>query len=189
MNFARVAQSVHAGIAYMTKDRKGKGLLLNMGLRPNLTLLTLERHMRAGFLDTGSEERALERAVRRFDIRARDASVAVGRLSGGNQQKLMLGKTMESEPDIVIMDEPTRGIDVGTKQQIYHIIAALAAEGKSVIVISSELQEVIGLSHRVVVMRSGRLAGVLEGAEITEEEIMRYAAGIKQSGHDERISA
>ena len=189
VNFTRVAQSVEAGLAYMTKDRKGKGLLLNMGLRPNLTLLTLQKHMRAGFLDTASEERALERATRRFDIRARDASVAVGRLSGGNQQKLMLGKTMESEPDIIIMDEPTRGIDVGTKQQIYHIIAALAAEGKAVIVISSELQEVIGLSHRVVVMRSGRIAGVLEGAEITEEEIMRYAAGIKQSGHDERISA
>ena len=188
-NFARVAQSVDAGLAYMTKDRKGKGLLLNMGLRPNLTLLTLKRHLRLGFLDGSSEERALERATRRFDIRARDASVAVGRLSGGNQQKLMLGKTMESEPDIIIMDEPTRGIDVGTKQQIYHIIAALAAEGKSIILISSEMQEVIGLSHRVVVMREGRLAGVLEGAEITEAEIMRYAAGIKQSGHDERISA
>jgi ribose transport system ATP-binding protein len=188
-NFARVAQSVDAGLAYMTKDRKGKGLLLNMGLRPNLTLLTLRKHLRAGFLDGSSETKALERAVRRFDIRARDASVAVGRLSGGNQQKLMLGKTMESEPDIIIMDEPTRGIDVGTKQQIYHIIAALAAEGKSIILISSEMQEVIGLSHRVVVMREGRLAGVLEGAEITESEIMRYAAGIKQSEHHDRISA
>ena len=189
VNFTKVSQSVDAGLAYMTKDRKGKGLLLNMGLRPNLTLLTVKKHLKAGFLDSASETRALERAVRRFDIRARDASIAVGRLSGGNQQKLMLGKTMESEPDIIIMDEPTRGIDVGTKQQIYHIIAALAAEGKSIILISSEMQEVIGLSHRVVVMRGGRLAGVLEGAEITEAEIMRYAAGIKQSGHDERISA
>ncbi len=188
-HFARVAQSVDAGLAYMTKDRKGKGLLLNMGLRPNLTLLTLNKHLKFGFLDGSSEARALERAVRRFDIRARDAAVAVGRLSGGNQQKLMLGKTMESEPDIIIMDEPTRGIDVGTKQQIYHIIAALAAEGKSIILISSEMQEVIGLSHRVVVMREGRLAGVLEGAEITESEIMRYAAGINQSEHHDRISA
>jgi ribose transport system ATP-binding protein len=189
VDFTQVAQSVDAGLAYMTKDRKGKGLLLNMGLRPNLTLLTLKKHLKGGFLDSASEASALERAVRRFDIRARDASVRVGQLSGGNQQKLMLGKTMESEPDIIIMDEPTRGIDVGTKQQIYHIIAALAAEGKSIIVISSEMQEVIGLSHRVVVMREGRLAGLLEGAEITESEIMRYAAGIKQSGHDERISA
>ena len=188
-NFTRISQAVAAGLTYMTKDRKGKGLLLNMGLQPNLTLMTLKKHLRHGFLDGASEARALERAVRRFDIRARDPSVAVGRLSGGNQQKLMLGKTMESEPEIIIMDEPTRGIDVGTKQQIYHIIAALAAEGKSIIVISSEMQEVIGLSHRVLVMREGRMAGLLEGAEITEAEIMRYAAGIKQSGSDERISA
>ena len=188
-NYTSVAQSVAAGLAYMTKDRKGRGLLLNVGLQPNLTLLTLKKHLRNGFLDGKSEAEALERAVRRFDIRARDASVKVGQLSGGNQQKLMLGKTMESEPDIIIMDEPTRGIDVGTKQQIYHIIAALAAEGKSIIVISSEMQEVIGLSHRVVVMREGRVAGVLEGAEIVEAEIMRYAAGIKQSGEDERLSA
>ena len=188
-DFPDVSQSVRAGLAYMTKDRKGRGLLLNMGLQPNLTLLTLRKHLRLGFLDGGSEEKALERAVRRFDIRARDPSVRVGQLSGGNQQKLMLGKTMESDPEIVIMDEPTRGIDVGTKQQIYHIIAALAAEGKSIIVISSEMQEVIGLSHRVVVMRQGRMAGVLEGAEITEAEIMRYAAGIKQGGENERLSA
>src|SRR5690606_1206266 len=188
-NFPDVARSVDAGLAYMTKDRKGRGLLLNVGLQPNLTLLTLKKHLKHGFLDGKSEEKALERATRRVDIRPRDASVRVGQLSGGNQQKLMLGKTMESEPDIIIMDEPTRGIDVGTKQQIYHIIAALAAEGKSIIVISSEMQEVIGLSHRVLVMRNGRLAGRLEGAEIVEAEIMRYAAGIKQDGDDERISA
>jgi ribose transport system ATP-binding protein len=188
-DFTDVSKSVAAGLAYMTKDRKGRGLLLNAGLTPNLTLLTLKKHLKNGFLDGSSETKALERAVRRFDIRARDPSVPVGKLSGGNQQKLMLGKTMESEPDIVIMDEPTRGIDVGTKQQIYHIIAALAAEGKAIIVISSEMQEVIGLSHRVVVMRQGRMAGMLEGAEITEAEIMRYAAGIKQGGEDDRLSA
>ena len=178
-NFADVAQSVAAGVAYMTKDRKGKGLLTNMGLRPNLTLLTLKKHLRGVFIDSASEARALERATRRFDIRARDASVRAGQLSGGNQQKLMLGKTMESEPDIIIMDEPTRGIDVGTKQQIYHIIAALAAEGKSIILISSELQEVIGLSHRVLVMRFGRIVGELEGDQITEEQIVRHQMGIE----------
>ena len=178
-NFASVAQSLAAGVAYMTKDRKGKGLLTNMGLRPNLTLLTLKRHLNGIFLDTASETRALERATRRFDIRARDASVRAGQLSGGNQQKLMLGKTMESEPDIIIMDEPTRGIDVGTKQQIYHIIAALASEGKSIILISSELQEVIGLSHRVMVMRFGRIVGELVGDQITEEQIVRHQMGIE----------
>jgi len=180
-------QSVDAGLAYMTKDRKGKGLLLNMGLLPNLTLLTLRRHIRGGFIDGAGEAGALERAVRRFDIRARDASVRVGQLSGGNQQKLLLGKVMESLPEIIIIDEPTRGIDVGTKQQIYHIVAALALEGKSIILISSEMQEVIGLSHRVLVMREGRMAGMLEGSEISEHEIMRYATGLR--GDNERISA
>jgi ribose transport system ATP-binding protein len=179
VHFANVAQSVAAGLAYMTKDRKGKGLLVNMGLRPNLTLLTLERHLKGFLVDTASEDKALERAVRRFDIRARDPSVRAEQLSGGNQQKLMLGKVMESEPEIIIMDEPTRGIDVGTKQQIYHIIAALAAEGKSILLISSELQEIIGLSHRVIVMRTGQIAGELSGDEINEEQIVRYQMGIE----------
>ncbi len=189
VNFPSIAEAIDAGLVYMTKDRKGKGLLLNVGLQPNLTLLTLPRHLRNGFLNEASEVEAMERATRRFDIRARDASVRVGQLSGGNQQKLMLGKAMEADPEIVIIDEPTRGIDVGTKQQIYHIIAALAKEGKSIIVVSSEMQEVIGLSHRVVVMREGRRTGTLEGAEITEGEIMRYAAGLKGEVHDDRASA
>ncbi|MEO5807687.1 sugar ABC transporter ATP-binding protein [Devosia sp.] len=179
VHFANVAQSLAAGIVYMTKDRKGKGLMVNMGLRPNLTLPTLDRHLNGMFIDSASEAKALERATRRFDIRARDASVRAGQLSGGNQQKLMLGKTMESEPDIIIMDEPTRGIDVGTKQQIYHIVAALAAEGKSIILISSELQEVIGLSHRVMVMRNGQIVGELEGTAINEEQIVRHQMGIE----------
>ncbi len=182
INFAGLAQAVARGLAYMTKDRKGKGLLVNMGLRPNLTLLTLARHLKGGFVDSASEIAALERATRRFDIRARDAAVNAGQLSGGNQQKLMLGKTMEAEPEIIIMDEPTRGIDVGTKEQIYHIIAALAAEGKSIILISSELQEVIGLSHRVLIMRAGRIAGELSGTEINEEQIVRYQMGIANRG-------
>jgi len=178
-HFRNVAQSVAEGLAYMTKDRKGKGLLINKGLTTNLTLLTLHKHLKNMLVDPDSEAQALERAVRRFDIRARDASVRAEQLSGGNQQKLMLGKTMESEPEIIFMDEPTRGIDVGTKQQIYHIIAALAAEGKSIILISSELQEVIGLSHRVLVMRSGRIAGELSGDDINEEQIVRYQMGIE----------
>lgn len=187
--FSDIGEAIDAGLVYMTKDRKGKGLLLNIGLQRNLTLLTLKRHIKGGFLNEASEVEAMERATRRFDIRARDASVRVGQLSGGNQQKLMLGKAMESEPEIVIIDEPTRGIDVGTKQQIYHIIAALAKEGKSIIVVSSEMQEVIGLSHRVVVMREGRRMGTLEGAEIKEGEIMRYAAGLKGEFGDDRASA
>lgn len=122
----------------------------------------------------------MARAKRRFDIRVRDEKVRVGRMSGGNQQKLLLAKIMEVEPQIIIIDEPTRGIDVGTKQQIYHFIAALAREGRSIIVISSEMPEVIGLCTRVAVMREGRMVGLLEGEDINEQTIMRYAAGLKR---------
>jgi ribose transport system ATP-binding protein len=178
--FDTVATARNAGLAYLTKDRKAKGLLLDKQMRPNLTLFALPKFMRRFGLDSVAEEKALERAIRRFDIRTRDANINVGDMSGGNQQKLLLAKVMESDPRIVIIDEPTRGIDVGTKQQIYHFIAALAAEGVSVVIISSEMPEVIGISHRVVVMREGQVMGVLSGDEINENEIVRYAAGLKR---------
>ncbi|CAN7573770.1 sugar ABC transporter ATP-binding protein [Rhizobium leguminosarum] len=175
---------VHAanrcGLAYMTKDRKSKGLLLRSGMVTNLTLQSLGRHARHGYLSPGSEAAAMAKAKRRFDIRVRDGNIVVGRMSGGNQQKLLLAKVMETDPDIIIIDEPTRGIDVGTKQQIYHFISALARDGRSIIVVSSEMPEVIGLCTRVAVMREGRIVGVLEGDEISEQEIMRYAAGLKK---------
>lgn len=168
------------GLAYMTKDRKGMGLLLDEGMTTNLTLQSLGQHVSHGYLDPGSEAKAMARARRRFDIRVRDDRVRVGRMSGGNQQKLLLAKIMETEPQIIIIDEPTRGIDVGTKQQIYHFIAALAREGRSIIVVSSEMPEVIGLCTRVAVMREGHLVGMLEGEEISEQMIMRYAAGLRR---------
>ncbi|MGO7364695.1 sugar ABC transporter ATP-binding protein [Rhizobium leguminosarum] len=175
---------VHAanrcGLAYMTKDRKSKGLLLRSGMVTNLTLQSLGRHARHGYLSPGSEAAAMAKAKRRFDIRVRDGNIVAGRMSGGNQQKLLLAKVMETEPQIIIIDEPTRGIDVGTKQQIYHFISALARDGRSIIVVSSEMPEVIGLCTRVAVMREGRIVGVLEGDEISEQEIMRYAAGLKR---------
>ncbi len=175
-----VAQARDLGLAYLTKDRKAKGLLLDKQMRPNLTLFALPKFVRTVAIDRKAEDAALERAIRRFDVRARDLNIVVGKLSGGNQQKLLLAKIMESDPRIVIIDEPTRGIDVGTKQQIYHFIAALAAEGVSVVVISSEMPEIIGICHRVVVMRDGHVTGILTGDHINENEIMRYAAGLKR---------
>ncbi|MEP2782369.1 MAG: sugar ABC transporter ATP-binding protein [Pseudoruegeria sp.] len=175
-----VAESRDKGIVYLTKDRKEKGLLLGQKMRPNLTLFALPKFAKRFGLDKAAEQTALERAVRRFDIRSRDPDVLVGDMSGGNQQKLLLAKVMECDPKVVVIDEPTRGIDVGTKQQIYHFIAALAAEGVSVVMISSEMPEVIGISHRVVVMRNGEIAGILTGDDINESEIVRYAAGLKR---------
>jgi len=166
------------GVAYLTKDRKGSGLLLNKGLRENFSLYALA-HFAGIIIDTRAEQSAFEKAVDRFDIRMRDTGVVAGNLSGGNQQKLLLAKMLETTPDIVIVDEPTRGIDIGTKSQIYHFLAELAAAGKAVIIISSDMSEVIGMAHRVAVMHQGNIVGVLSGNEITEHEIMRYATGLK----------
>lgn len=173
-----VKDARRAGIVYLTEDRKGRGLLTAKGMRENLTLLALDRFARLA-IDTRAEEEALTRSIEEFDVRAPTRQVRVGNLSGGNQQKLLLAKTMLAEPDIVIIDEPTRGIDIGTKQQIYGFIHRLAAAGKSVIVVSSEMAEIIGLSHRVVVMRAGRVAGVLEGEDINEDTIVRHAMGLE----------
>ena len=173
-----------AGIAYLTEDRKGRGLLLNMRLRPNVTLLALDRFTGRLLIDERAEDRALDRAIEGFDIRAARRDAIAGTLSGGNQQKLLLAKTMEVEPEVVVIDEPTRGIDIGTKQQIYRFIHDLAASGKSCIVVSSEMQEVIGLCHRVLVMHAGRIVGELTGDAIEEHEIVRYATGLKGSHGD-----
>jgi ribose transport system ATP-binding protein len=173
-----VAAARGVGLAYLTKDRKGRGLLLRERIRPNLTLQSLDLHQKWGFLSGASEDRALARAHRRFDIRVRDRAVVVGRMSGGNQQKLLLAKLMELEPKILIVDEPTRGIDVGSKQQIYQFLSVLAHEGHSIILISSEMPEIIGLATRVMVMRGGRIVGELNGDEIAEQQIMRLASGL-----------
>src|SRR5690606_37704140 len=147
------------------------------GLRENLTLAALDR-FGTWRLDTGAEDAALDDATREFDIRAPRRDMPAGNLSGGNQQKLLLAKVMLPDPRIIIIDEPTRGIDVGTKRQIYAFIRKLAAEGRSLIVISSEMTEVIGLSDRVLVMREGRLAGEVAGKAMTEDNIVRLAMGV-----------
>ncbi|WP_378945537.1 sugar ABC transporter ATP-binding protein [Paracoccus sp. R86501] len=172
-----VAQAMNAGLAYLTEDRKGAGLLLDKSLRENLTLPLLET-FGSPLIDRKREEAALDRAIEDFAIRAPARDMAVGDLSGGNQQKLLLAKTLLSDPQVVIIDEPTRGIDIGTKQQIYTLIAKLAAEGRSIIVISSEMPELIGLASRVVVMHAGRIAGELAGDDVTEGGIVRLAMGM-----------
>ncbi|MGB5864534.1 MAG: sugar ABC transporter ATP-binding protein [Sulfitobacter sp.] len=170
-------QAQAAGLCYLTEDRKSRGLLLNKGMRENLTLQSLPDFTN-WLIDQNAEETALTKAIEEFDIRAPTRQVAVGNLSGGNQQKLLIAKVMLANPDIVIIDEPTRGIDIGTKQQIYEFIHALSAQGKSIIVISSEMQEVIGLADRVLVMRAGRIAGEVAGADKTEDKIVRLAMGL-----------
>ena len=164
------------GLVYLTEDRKGKGLLLDEPSAPNLTLQSLDIvHPRLA-LNPQRDAEALDKAVKDYDIRVRSAHLNAGQLSGGNQQKLLLAKVMMTDPSVVIIDEPTRGIDIGNKSQIYDFIDQLVRAGKACIMISSELPELVGLSDRVLVMRGGRIVAELNGAEITEQNVVYAAA-------------
>lgn len=164
------------GLTYLSEDRKGKGLHVNLGLRENLTLMTLQRYAHP-LLDISAEKDALKTAVDDYGIRTGDLASRASSLSGGNQQKLALAKVLHPNPKVVVLDEPTRGVDVGAKSDIYTLIQRLAREGLAVIVISSELLELIGLCHRVAVMRNGRLQAVLEENQLTEQELITHATG------------
>lgn len=178
VNFKRPGDAQQAGLCYLTEDRKLRGLLLERGMRENLTLANL--HKFGGFvINRKSEENALTDAIAEFDIRSGTRDVQVGNMSGGNQQKLLLAKVMLSEPRVLIIDEPTRGIDIGTKQQIYTFLRGLADAGHAIVVITSEMPELIGLADRVMVMRDGRIAGALDPNEITEDAIVRLSMGLR----------
>ncbi|MCP8896934.1 sugar ABC transporter ATP-binding protein [Shinella daejeonensis] len=164
------------GLTYLSEDRKGKGLHIDFTLRENLTLMALKRYVRP-LLDPAAEQRALEEAVKEYGIRTGSLRNKASALSGGNQQKLALAKVLHPEPKVVVLDEPTRGVDIGAKRDIYFLIARLAAQGLAVIVISSELLELIGLAHRVVVMRAGRFSAEVDGAHLTEQDLIAHATG------------
>jgi ribose transport system ATP-binding protein len=168
--------AVKYGIGYLSEDRKGKGLHVHLGLRENLTLLTLERYAHP-LLDPKAERAALREKVDEFGIRTGDLNNRAASLSGGNQQKLALAKFLHADPKIIVLDEPTRGVDVGAKRDIYFLIQRLAREGRGVVVISSELVELIGLCHRVVVMRGGKVQDTLNADQLTEEELIAHATG------------
>ena len=166
------------GLTYLSEDRKGKGLHVHFGLRPNLTLMALERYAKP-WLDPAAEQAALRDAVQEFGIRTGSLEVRASSLSGGNQQKLALAKVLHPGPSVVVLDEPTRGVDVGAKREIYHLVQRLAEQGLAVVVISSELMELIGLCHRVAVMRAGRLQTTLQEPHLTEEELIAHATGTR----------
>ena len=179
VHFRDASQSMKAGIVYLSEDRKGKGLLLLKDLATNLTLASIRRFVRGLQIDRKREAEALDGAIREFDIRTGRKDLLAGQLSGGNQQKLLIAKMMMLDPSIVIIDEPTRGIDIGTKQQIYKFIARLAEEGRSIIVVSSEMPELIGICDRILVMRSGQIVGEVTGEHMNENEIVVLATGVK----------
>jgi ABC-type sugar transport system ATPase subunit len=164
------------GIAYVTEDRKAQGLLPNRSVRENATIANLRRFATAGVLRLATEARYVRDMVKRLDVRLASSRAEIRTLSGGNQQKVLIGRALAVEPKILLLDEPTRGVDIGAKQEIYFLIERLVAAGMAVMLISSDMEEILRLSDRIVVLRRGRVAATLPRAEATESAIMRAAA-------------
>lgn len=170
-------QAVEHGIAMITEDRKQKGLILNMSVHENLTLPKSEQLATAGFIQSSKERDIVSSFIQRLNIKTSSPDLAVKALSGGNQQKVVFGKWLAMNPRILILDEPTRGVDVGAKKEIYEMINELAAQGVAIIMVSSELPEVLGMSDRVMVIHEGRVQAILENNELDQETVMRAATG------------
>ena len=176
-------QALDRGVAYVSEDRKGRGVFVELACAENLTLPNLAAY--GAFAPSRRREAESTRSwIRTLDIRCPDASAPMRTLSGGNQQKFAVASRLDVKPTVLLLDEPTRGVDVGAKRELYHLIAKLAADGLACLVISSELPELIGLCHRIAVMRQGRIVGEVDPAartpEETEQSIMRLAAGVSE---------
>ncbi len=169
-----IPHAISTGFAYITEDRKGNGLVISNSIKHNLTLARTEFISKNGVLDKDIEKQSAESLKERLGIKAPTVEQLVGNLSGGNQQKVLVGKWIFSEPDILLLDEPTRGVDVGAKFEIYQIINSLVAQGKSILLISSELPEILGMCDRVYVMNEGRLIAELPIEEASQEVIMGH---------------
>lgn len=167
-------QAIRHKIAYVTEDRKMNGLILGESIRFNTTLARLDKVCSKGIIDTTNEKKVAEEMTDAMGTKTPSIEQKVGNLSGGNQQKALLGKWMFTEPDVLILDEPTRGIDVGAKYDIYCLINQMVEDGKSVILISSEMPELIGMCDRIYIMNEGELRGELDAKEATQEKIMSY---------------
>ncbi len=169
------ADAVELGIGYLSEDRKRYGLMLNQDVRANIMLASLPQHTTGGFVRDRAGRRTAADMVDSLRIKTHSLGQTTRNLSGGNQQKIVLGKWLARDCDILVVDEPTRGIDVGAKEEIYDLLNALAARGTSIIMISSELEEVLRMSHRIAVMCAGRITAVLDNAAADQETIMEHA--------------
>ena len=172
-------QAIEAGLAYVTEDRKGNGLVLSNSILRNTTLANLNGVSKGIFIDKDKETEVAQDYVGKLRTKTPSVEQLVGNLSGGNQQKVLIAKWMFANPDVLILDEPTRGIDVGAKYEIYCIINDLAKAGKSVVMISSELPEVIGMSDRIYIMNQAKIVGEMKASDATQENIMACIVGVK----------
>ena len=168
--------AIAAGIGLVTEDRKSQGLVLGLSVRENVTLVHLEKYARGGVVNAKAESAAVQELIAELHIRTRDAELDVKSLSGGNQQKVVFAKWLARPPKVLLLDEPTRGVDVGGKSEIYTIINQLAAGGTAIVMVSSELPEILAMSDRILVMREGRQAAILDARTTNQEEIITAAS-------------
>ncbi|MCA0432769.1 MAG: sugar ABC transporter ATP-binding protein [Proteobacteria bacterium] len=181
VSFSAPDQSIAAGIAYVPEDRQHQGAVLPMGIRDNVTLASILQHVRGLFLNRHSEQDAVRKLGTRLDVRAANWEQRLQELSGGNQQKVVIAKWLATKPKVIILDEPTKGIDVGSKAAVHDFIGELAEEGLAVILVSSELPEIMGLSDRVVVMREGRIVSTFARNSWSAEAIVGAATGAREA--------
>jgi putative multiple sugar transport system ATP-binding protein len=180
INTSTVSAAIKHGIAYATEDRKRYGLNLIEDIKRNVSMAALRKLVKRGWVDKNEETIVANGYRKSMNIKAPSVAAITGKLSGGNQQKVVLSKWMFSDPDVLILDEPTRGIDVGAKYEIYTIIAKLAAEGKAVIVISSELPELLGICDRIYTLSAGHVTGEVPIADASQETLMHYMTKEKE---------
>jgi methyl-galactoside transport system ATP-binding protein len=176
ISISRPKDAIDQGIAMLTEDRRGSGIMGVLSVADNISISSLNQYLDHGYFINGKKvEQLVQDNVKKMNIKTPSSKTLIKSLSGGNQQKVLVGRWLANNPDVLILDEPTRGIDVGAKYEIYCIIADLAKEGKSIIMISSEMSELIGMSDRIMVMCDGRVTGFIDGSEATQENIMTYA--------------
>jgi len=169
------ADALAAGIGMVTEDRKGQGIIPALGVGENITLSSLRRFARGPLIDRSADRTAAREQIGAFAVKASSPAQPIAQLSGGNQQKALLARSLLDDPDLIILDEPTRGIDIGAKAEIYALIQKLARQGKGVLLISSELPEVLALAHRIIVLRQGSVAATLDAASTDQETVLRHA--------------
>jgi ABC-type sugar transport system ATPase subunit len=177
LNLRTPRRAFDAGIALVPEDRKEQGLVMELSVAHNMTLPHLRSLTLGGFVNTREESRITSSAISQLDIVTRSPRAIVNTLSGGNQQKTLFGKCLLREPKVLLLDEPTRGVDVGAKLRIYEFIHELAQRDIAILLVSSELEEIMGLAHRILVMRLGRLVAEFENRDLSMDQVMRAAFG------------
>ncbi|WP_317912494.1 sugar ABC transporter ATP-binding protein [Carnobacterium maltaromaticum] len=171
--------SIKAGVGFLTENRKEEGLVLDFSIKDNISLPSIDEFRVRGLIDTKTEDEFVQLLMKRLTVKAQNEDISAGSLSGGNQQKVVLAKWIGIGPKVLILDEPTRGVDVGAKREIYQLMNELAERGVAIVMVSSDLPEVLGVSDRILVVHEGKIAGELSRTEATQEKIMNLATGGK----------